>query len=186
MFGVSKCGGHVAATSPAQTETTVTNGPGRATGVLGNYGDAVNSIGRSTYSDIYAGDRENPDGSVTVYVGPGSDSALLASLRHMSAEGIAGLPPSGAFPTLHVVRVPLSVSELERQAQTLEDARPTLAAEGYQISAVTPRPERGEVDVRFHSVPAGVTMAAATRHIDATVAPNVVVTSINATYATFG
>jgi hypothetical protein len=190
VAGCSSGGGqavkvHVA-TTPTQSKTTVGNGPRVAAPVLGTYADAVGYFGSTEYPGVYASDRQNPDGSVTVYVGPGSDGALLARLRHMSPIGIAGLPRSGAFPTLHVVRVSLSFSELEKQAKAFEHARLPLAARGYRVSGVTPKPELGEIDVAFHSVPAGVTVASATRHIDSTIAPNIVVTSVNAAYATFG
>jgi hypothetical protein len=125
---------HVATTSRIPSKTTVSDGPRTLAPVLGDYGDAVNNVGLSPYSGISAGGYQNRDGSVTVYVGPGSDSALLARLRHMSPAGIAGLPPSGAFPPLHVVRVPLSISELEKQANAVSDARLSLAAKGYHIS----------------------------------------------------
>jgi hypothetical protein len=174
-----------ATTTSTPGKTTVGNGPRPAGSVLGTYADAVNYVGPTAYPDIYASDRQDPDGSVTVYVGPGSDAALLARLRHMSPTGIGGLPSSGAFPPLHVVRVPLSFSEIDSQAQAFEKARLSLAADGYHISSVTPRPERGEIDVGFHSVPAGVTAASATRYVDSTIAPNVVVTSIDEADGTF-
>jgi hypothetical protein len=136
VAGCSSGGGqamkvHVATTSPTQSKTTVSNGPRVAVPVLGTYADAVGYFGSTEYPRIYASARQNSDGSVTVYVGPGSDSALLASLRNMSPAGIAGLPPSGAFPPLHEVCVPLSFSELEKQAKAFENARLSLAAHGY-------------------------------------------------------
>ena len=121
-----------------------------------------------------------------MYVGPGSDSALLASLRSIDPACIADAPSPGTLPALHVIRVPLSSSELERQAQAVEDASQSLEAAGYFIVGVELIAERGEVDVSFHSVPAGVTVASATSYMDSTVAPNVVVTSINRSYPIAG
>ena len=151
-----------------------------------DYADAVGAVGRSHYANIYGGARINGDGSVTVYVGPGSDSAFLASLRCIDPVSLAERPSPGGLPALDVMRVPLSASELDRQAQALEDASSSLEVQGYAIVGVSPIAERGEVDVSFHTVPSGVTVASATKHLDATVAPNIVVTSIDARYPRAG
>ena len=160
------------------------SGPGSAPApVAGTFVDAVNNLGRSQYPGIYAGDYRNPDGSVTVYVSPGDDTSLIASLRSIDPTSVADAS-SGALPSIQVVRVPLSISALEEQAASVSKARTSLATEGYDLSSVMVNPQRGEVDVRFSSVPTGISVAAATSHIDSVVAPNVVVTSINAVNAT--
>jgi hypothetical protein len=165
--------------SPPPTEPS----PGLASTApaLGPYSDAVNALGMSQYPNIYATDSEAPDGSVIVYVGPGSDNALLLSLKKIDPARISDAPSPGKLPPCYVVRVARSISALDKLTQIASKARPALAAKGYDLLGWTPIPERGEVGVMFHSVPRGVTAASATRYIDATIAPGLVVTSIDAT-----
>ena len=172
--------GTLGGTAPASGATTP------AVKTYTDYSDAVQAVGQSHYAGIYAGARINRGGSVTVFVGPGSDAALLADLRCIDPASLAESPSPGTLPALDVIRVPLSAVEVDRQAQAFEDASASLEAQGYAIVGVSPNTERGEVDVRFHAVPPGVTVATATSHLDATVAPNIVVTSIDARYPLAG
>ncbi len=187
------CGSRTVPPASANKATTPTplaakappDSVGAATPVLGPYADAVGYVGSSRFPSVFAGARQNPDGSVTAYVGPGSDVALIAALKAIDPASIPDAPSPSTLPALHVVRVPLGGTELERQAKAVGDADMSLAAAGYKTVGVFTYPERGVVEVRFHSVPSGVTVASATAYVESTIAPNVVVTSIDAEYPTF-
>ncbi len=182
--GSASSGSAVKVASPPPTDPSPKGAPSGSPvpgiPVLGPYGAAVNAVGMSQYSSIYAWDSENPDGSVTIYVAPGSDAALLASLKRIDPAKTSDAPAPGTLPSINVVRVPLSISALEAQAQSVNSAKGSLAAAGYDLAGMTPAPEHGVVDVLFSSVPPGVTAASATSYVDSTVAPNLLVTTIDA------
>ena len=121
LAGLSEAGSSaaVASASGDVPGKALPSGPGSAPApVAGTFADAVNNLGRSQYPGIYAGDYRNPDGSVTVYVSPGDDTSLIASLRSIDPTSVADAS-SGALPSIQVVRVPLSISALEEQAASV-------------------------------------------------------------------
>jgi hypothetical protein len=175
---------------PASSDPT--EPPPLAQSVLGDYGSAINAIGRDNFSSIYSGDRVNPDGSITIFVGPGDDSALMAGISQIPASQVGDLPASGVLPAVSVVRVPRSAAMLDGQEQAVSNDRVTLQQQGYDVASVIPDYETGVLQVAFDKAPASPTSAvdttgarleAATSALSS-IAPGVQVTSVNATLPT--
>jgi hypothetical protein len=169
--------------SPITTPTTAALGvtPSLAAPVMGDYADTVNAIGRDSYSSTYSGDRLNPDGSVTMYVGPGDDTPLVAATTtslDVPRSAIAGLGTSGALPAVNVVRVPRSEATLDSGEDAVVAAQGTLTNAGYEIASIVPAYDVGILQVSFAKAPTATTVASATQYLDA-IAPGAQVMSLD-------
>jgi hypothetical protein len=193
IFSVVASGAMVAGspTIPASAETTpkpIASAPFSETPVLGSYADAINALGDSSYPSLYAGDSENPDGSVTVYLGPGSDDTFMTALSALSSAGISGTI-NGTLPPTHIVQVPQSISTLDADSALLAKNRSTLAAEGDNAITWGPDPSKGKLDVQLSAAPPKIPVSNATPAATAgpttstalqNLVPNVQITSTDA------
>lgn len=166
------CKGTPALASTPQTPTTPAP-------VTGSYADAISAIGAAHYSTTYAGSQMNADGSVTVYVGPGSDSALVTAVSGIPTAGLDDTP-ANVRANVTFVRVPHNLATLNGAQNALTNAGGSLAAKGYELATWYSDASTGTVQAYFTNVPAGTTPAAATAQLDATVAPEISVASVNA------
>lgn len=137
---------------------------------------AINDLGLNRYSNLYAGGRIQPDGSVTIYIGPGDDSAFVNALHALlTSSKVRALGP---VPQTRIVRVPHSEDDFTAARVAFQKALPQLAALGYVQGGGTPNPTAGTYDVTFTAAPNGMTAAAVTSYLQKSVSPLIRVTTV--------
>jgi len=174
----SVCSGTAGATPVAQGLTQPVS-----SSVAGSYASNIDSLGTTEFPTVYAGDQMNPNGSVTVYVGPGSDTAFVSRVKALPLAGVddapAGMPPAVSF-----VSVPHNVSTLNAARDALTHSQASLASKGYALATWSADAASGTIQAQLSAAPAGMTADGATAQLDTAVAPEIHVVSVTAPPAT--
>lgn len=132
--------------------------------VPGTYATMINGIGGNRFPDVFTGCRQNDDGSVTIYVGPGDSTPLMDAIRGADLTRVAGLTRNASaavsVPDLHLERVQVALGPLSALSKQVRERRAEFAAAGYPPSVWGPQPETGTLDIALSNTPDGGTEAA--------------------------
>ena len=138
----------------------------------------INQLGLSRYSSVYAGDILNPDGSVTVFLGPGSMTSFHSSVGSLQAR--PDIKALGTAPSVTYERVPQSIGTLNSVSRTVASHFTELKAAGYTLAGWAPDPQKGTVDVTLSAVPRGMSLSEVASYLQRTLSAHIAVTSITA------
>lgn len=146
--------------------------------VPGSVANAINNLGLTKYQNLYAGDSVKPDGSVTVMLGPGTDTSFTRDLASLTSS--SAIQAFGPVPTIANTRVPASISVFNTASSAMNVATNRLEAAGFVPAYWSPDLQGGTLDITLSSAPDGMSTVAATAYLRQAVSQYVTVTSVNA------